>query len=221
MFNLKSKIVYRSRQISKYFLRQKLLRFGISDIFVEGFIKWVQSKKEGNMPSSLKQHFVTSMGDKYRLKSLVETGTYLGEMVQAQIPYFDKIISIELSDDLAAKAKIKFTNENKVLIVHGDSGKELNKVLETVSQPSIFWLDGHYSEGITALGEKVTPIFDELIAIFRGKKLNHVLLIDDARLFNGSDGYPTFKELEKFLIKQWPKSMITSRFDIIIVELVW
>ena len=36
----------------------------------------------------------------------------------------------------------------------------------TTKTPAIFWLDGHYSAGITAMGEQATPIFKELTHIF-------------------------------------------------------
>lgn len=111
----------------------------------------------------------------------------MGEMVEAQKLRFDKIYSIELGIDLYQKAKRRFKGNKSVTIINGDSGKVLPVLLEEISEPAIFWLDGHYSGGITAKADKECPIFEELDAIFKFNKFNHVLLIDDARCINGEN----------------------------------
>ena len=57
--------------------------------------------------------------DKYQYKILVETGTYLGDMVEAQKKRFRKIYSIELGIDLFDKATKRFKNDKNVTIVQG------------------------------------------------------------------------------------------------------
>ena len=54
--------------------------------------------------------------------------------------------------------------------------------------------------GDTAKGSKFCPIYEELNAIFTSID-KHCLLIDDARLFNGADDYPTLDELKGFILK--------------------
>jgi hypothetical protein len=61
-----------------------------------------------------------------------------------------------------------------------------------------FWLDGHYSDGITFKGDKDTPIVDELNHISMNlDRYNEVcVLIDDVRCFDPEcpyvfTGYPT------------------------------
>ena len=58
------------------------------------------------------------------------------------------------------------------MIVQGDSGKVLSEILLEINEPAIFWLDGHYTAGITARGVKECPIFEELDCIFNTKELN-------------------------------------------------
>ena len=72
-------------------------------------------------------------------------------------------------------------------------------------EPALFWLDGHYSGGVTALGTTTTPIFAELQEIELSKRKSDVILIDDIRLFNGHDGYPTLEDLTDFIYKLNPK----------------
>lgn len=145
-------------------------------------------------PSIIKQRIVTAFGMLYGLRVLVETGTYQGDMVEAQRPYFREIYSIELSRELHDAAKKRF-DQPHIHLLQGDSGEMLGNI--HLSEPTLFWLDGHYSGGITALGDKECPIFEELAHI-KNSDLKHVVLIDDARLFTGG-AYPTVPELESFI----------------------
>jgi hypothetical protein len=161
--------------------------------------KW---KKEGcpaPPPHLVKQLTIREYQQKYQVKTLVETGTYMGDMVEAQKKNFARIISIELGAALAEKAKKRFKNNNNVKIVIGDSGKALPGIMADINEPAIFWLDGHFSSGITAKGETECPIYEELDAIFNGKNLEHILLIDDARCFNGEGDYPAIETLTNYV----------------------
>ena len=71
-----------------------------------------------------------------------------------------------------------------------------------MSEPALFWLDGHYSGGATANSGK-SPIMDEVATILESD-LEHVLLIDDIRLFDGTDGYPTLSELRELVMSSRP-----------------
>lgn len=143
---------------------------------------------------AVKQLAIIEFQKKYQAKILVETGTHLGDMVQAQLDYFDEIVSIELSERLWSDASRKFASYPNVKILQGDSGQLLSSIVAGLKQPAIFWLDGHYSGGVTARGEKSTPIVKELQEILSSTH-RHVVLIDDARLFNGTDDYPTVDEI--------------------------
>ena len=59
-----------------------------------------------NMNHDYKKQVLSSYGSGIRV--LIETGTYYGEMVEAQMGNFDRIISIELSERLYKKAIDKF-----------------------------------------------------------------------------------------------------------------
>jgi hypothetical protein len=121
-------------------------------------------------------------------------------MVEAQRNRFQKIISIELSEYLFASAKNKFQKYKNIEILYGDSGELIKDIVANLNKPAIFWLDGHYSGGNTAKGKVETPIINELEAIIQSNK-DHIILIDDARQFNGNNDYPTIKYLEEFVAK--------------------
>lgn len=140
-----------------------------------------------------KQLLVQRYAETCDCTTLVETGTYLGDMVAAIAPTFMNIISIELSHELYVRAKQRFILTPNVEILYGNSKDILPNVIKTIHNP-IFWLDAHYSEGITARGDKDTPIAEELEII---KDVAKVILIDDARCFGKGD-YPTIEYIESW-----------------------
>jgi molybdopterin converting factor small subunit len=145
----------------------------------------------------------------------IETGTYLGDTVEALKTKFKKVISIELGMDLYINAKERFLNDKNIEIFQGDSGKVLPQIVLGLKDPAIFWLDGHYSAGITAKGDKICPILEELDAIFDNSKLNHILLIDDARDFVGEGDYPTIERLTDYIKSKNERYKVQVKHDII------
>lgn len=176
---------------------------------------WLKGGSIGLPPHVFKQNVIVEFQQKYGYNVLIETGTYRGDMVEAQKKHFKKIYSIELSQMLYNKAKKRFRKDQNVYIVQGDSGKVLSGILNKLNEPAIFWLDGHYSAGMTAKGDKECPIFEELNAILNGKKLNHVLLIDDARCFIGKGDYPAIEQLTDYISTKNPAYKLEIKNDII------
>ncbi len=167
-------------------------------------------------PNQLKQFVVENYQKNYGSGVLIETGTFLGDMVEAQRENFRKIISIEVADVLWNKAVNRFRRYNHISILKGDSGKILPSVTEKLNEQAIFWLDGHYDFGITSKGEKDCPILEEIDAIFKlGNDLNHIILVDDARSFNGQGDYPTIDELTRYIKKYNNSYNVIVKDDII------
>jgi hypothetical protein len=179
---------------------------------------WKERGKPAPPPHRIKQKVIEKFKNNFDINVFVESGTYKGDMVYAMKDKFQKIFSIELSTDLWKHSVERFINEKHITILQGDSGKLLVDILPKFNEKAIFWLDGHYSAGDTARGDKDSPIIEELTAIFNSN-FNHILLIDDARCFNGSDGYPTIKELSKFILSKNSHSKIKVKDDIIRVIL--
>lgn len=151
----------------------------------------------------------------YGLSILVETGTYKGEMVDALYDYFKEIYSIELSEMYSKRARAYFQWRKKVKIIQGDSGDIIGELIRKIKQPALFWLDGHYSAGDTAKGEKSTPVLKELKHILSAKDLRHVILVDDARAFGKAEDYPSLEELQDFVISLRKNVEIINKDDII------
>ena len=134
------------------------------------------------------------------VRVFVETGTYFGDTTAALAQVCPTVYSIELAPDLARRARERFADKPGIHIVEGDSATQLASLLEEVHEPALFWLDGHFSGGPTAISTAApVPVFEELRAIFEHPVRDHVVLIDDIRHFCGERGYPTVDELRAFV----------------------
>ena len=165
-------------------------------------------------PHSIKVKAVLDYAQRYKLQVLVETGTYAGDMVRKCGSYFREIYTIELDSILAHEAENKFRKKKHIHVVLGDSGDKLPDLLKKIDEPVLFWLDGHFSGGVTAKGSTITPLAQELEAISSHRIKEHVILIDDARLL-GKDDYPTENELTSMLYAINPNYTVNIKDDIV------
>jgi len=157
---------------------------------------------------SEKRVIILSYQQIFKTKTFVETGTFMGDTIETLINDFDNLYSIELSEELASGAAKRFEENQKVKIIQGDSGIQIKSIIDYIEKPALFWLDGHYSGEFiydnkfikTAKGILNTPIEKELDLIL-ASSLPHVILIDDARLFNGQMDYPTIKHIKRMVKK--------------------
>jgi hypothetical protein len=157
--------------------------------------RWIaggcQSPAPEVVKKSIVRHYITS----HRTPVFVETGTFLGNMVQFIADTGVQCHSIEIDAVLHARAKELLSGRSNVHLILGDSAHELPKLIADLSSPATFWLDGHYSGQGTGRGEIDTPISAELEAILDHPIKKHVILIDDARCFDGQSDYPKLHEL--------------------------
>jgi len=116
----------------------------------------------------------------------VETGTFMGDTTSVLSKVAKMVYSIEPEPTLFSKAEQKFSKTNNVKIIKGLSEVVFPKLLPTISGDVCFWLDGHYSAGITFRGPQDTPIIDELTAIGRSitQMSKIVVMVDDVRCFD-------------------------------------
>jgi len=180
--------------------------------------KWEKNGKPIPPSYAVKKMVIREYQEKSKYNILIETGTYYGDMVFAQINYFNSIYSIELSDYFYKKAVKRFKKYKNVHLFHGDSAEVLGSVIKNISEPVIFWLDGHYSGGKTAKGESECPVWSELNQIIT-RNLPHVILIDDARFFIGKQDYPTIEELQHYFINRNMNHSFEVKDDIIRIVL--
>lgn len=177
--------------------------------------RWEVGQRESLPPAPVKQQIVREYGAEFGLTTLVETGTFLGDMIAACRGQFTRIFSIELDPELYRRASRRFRRCTDVTLLHGDSGTKLQEALSQVQEPCLFWLDAHYSAGITARADVNTPVVEELQTIFAHHVRDHVILIDDAVLFVGRNDYPTLETVRETVERARPGWSLEVRHDVI------
>lgn len=158
--------------------------------------RWIQAGCTGIAPPPVKRRVLSAYRKRYSLTQFIETGTHLGDTL-AYIAQQKSVhaTSIELDEAYYRSAKQRFVRCPNVTILQGDSGKLLPELVRQLQTPALFWLDGHYSGGDTGKGKLGTPVSAELEAILDSPVKDHVILIDDARCFDGTQDYPYLDRL--------------------------
>jgi hypothetical protein len=118
----------------------------------------------------------------------IESGTFTGNTTLEMCKYFNQVHTIELSEKYYNNF-LQILNELQIknIISHyGDSSNVIPQILKTFDEDKkcVFWLDGHWSSGDTAKGNKHCPLIEECCGIDDYYKSEEALiLIDDYRLF--------------------------------------
>lgn len=177
--------------------------------------RWRRQGRALPPPHLVKERTVVAYARRFSTSILVETGTYLGAMIKATRGTFARIYSIELDPDLYKRARRKLAEPGRVSILHGDSAQVLPRLLASIHEPCLFWLDAHHSGLLTARGRIESPVMLELRHILNHPVAEHVVLIDDARAFVGRGGYPTIPELAGLVAACRPEWVCEVEDDII------
>jgi hypothetical protein len=147
---------------------KKLLPKKLRKILVE-LLQMQQWRARGyleNAPQLVKQNLFVKYG--VPQAQWVETGTFLGETTDFLSNSYSFVYSVEPEKELYKNAMKKFLNQN-VELFNGVSEDVMPSLLLRLKGDINFWLDGHYSAGVTFKGNKDCPVEEELI--------------DDVRLF--------------------------------------
>lgn len=134
------------------------------------------------MPS-INESFLKKLQDDYtKYNCFIETGTLVGETIFALEPYFDKLYTIEFSENYYNNTKNKY-NGNKINFILGDSSIVFESLLPNITNKCIFFLDGHWSGGDTGKSDKDCPLDEEITHINNLFQNDAIIIIDDFRLF--------------------------------------
>lgn len=158
----------------------------------------------------------------------VETGTYLGDTVDAMSPIFDKLFSMELSPELYERARARFSGDGRIEILLGNSAARLGEAARAIgSERAVYWLDAHWSGGNTAKADENTPINAELESIKSFSVGECIIMVDDLRYFidvptgfevhEANHGYPLLRELLGKISALWPERFALINGDILFI----
>lgn len=177
---------------------------------------WILAGKPAPDNHVHKKRRAKSLGAHYSCETFIETGTFYGQMINAMKDHFHKVLSVELFEPLFYLNQSSLSKYPHVHIYLGDSSSRLEDMLSDSRGRILFWLDGHYSGEGTACGDQVSPILAELDIISKHFRRDHCILIDDARLFTGADGYPTLDATKEKLLEINPNYHIALDHDCIV-----
>ena len=162
-----------------------------------------------------KRRLLRRVQQEYQLKIFVETGTFEGGTVLYLAPYFDHLVSIEISAQYVRAAQHLVASHKNVEILQGDSAEILPIALEGLETPAFFWLDGHYSGDQTG-GVGIThPLARELEHIAATGISDHVVVIDDMSDFSGERAEIYLDEIIAKVRKINPNFVIYSDYDML------
>ncbi len=178
---------------------------------------WILRGRPSRSPHLLKQKVVREYGENFGLNTLVETGTYYGEMVAAMKSRFDRVYSIECVPALAERAMRKFARDEHVRIFCGDSRVVMPEVLALLKGPALFWLDAGYYGWVGKQGDQ-QRLSAELEMIL-SHPYPHMILLDDARGLTGRDGIPSVGDVKAHVESKFPERSVEVKFDIMRITL--
>jgi hypothetical protein len=127
--------------------------------------------------------------DQLGIECFIETGTYRGNTSAWAAAHFPRVVTFERSDQLYRQAVHAHGHTQNIDFNLGDSREGLRRLVPSLEGPSLFWLDGHWSGGVTYGQDDECPLMEELAAITISPHA-HAILIDDARLFESAPPRP-------------------------------
>ncbi|MDF3032120.1 MAG: hypothetical protein K0R03_2678 [Moraxellaceae bacterium] len=178
-------------------LSELLRRAGVRSVL---YRDWARREFAAPSPHFIKQQVL--LRNRLPNATWVETGTYMGDTTHVLSGVAQMVYSIEPEPKLFARADQRFRGTANVKILNGTSESVFPELIPKLAGDVCFWLDGHYSAGLTFKGAQDTPIVDELKVIGENlAKMNRaVVLVDDIRCFNPAlPEYSTYPSLD-FLV---------------------
>jgi hypothetical protein len=152
-------------------------------------------------------------------RTFVESGTYLGGTVEFMLPYVDRVVSVEVDKLLYERARNRFAAEPKAEMVLGDSLEEIPRIVSQLADPPLVWLDGHFSYGITGMGEQMEPSPDILRRMrAQGLPSGSTIAIDDVHLFGTMEGFPPLEALVDSVRETFPDGRLSVGMDALVIR---
>tara|TARA_R110000751_G_scaffold124071_1_gene225147 strand:+ start:1618 stop:2157 length:540 start_codon:yes stop_codon:yes gene_type:complete len=154
--------------------------------------------------------------DPKKIPLCIETGTHRGWGTEQWSKFFEKVITIELSEELF-KFCLDTYGLSNVEFLQGSSDKVLKDLIENITQPYFLFLDAHGSGGDTTYDKSVgrfgSPVIEEIKAI--KNNLPQFIVIDDWNLFTELPSYPDPDIVKEEVSKVGDYSFSTYSCDII------
>jgi len=160
--------------------------------------------------------------DRLGAQVFVETGTNLASTITWAAQNFDRAITVEADKGLYDRARVRLAPFANVELLFGSSDQQLVPIVAGLSGPGVMWLDAHWSGEGTAGIEMECPLLQEIDAVDAGA-FQHVVLIDDARLFvnpprqpHKQEHWPAIGDVVAKLHARFPDAYVMIFDDVIV-----
>lgn len=138
------------------------------------------------MGGELLKEEIENIPEMYK-KIFVESGTYKGDSAYLAKNYFNKVITIEICQELFNESSSRLKDFSNVECIFGDSVQVLKQehVYEQYKKGGVFFLDGHISGHDSSFSSDYpVPLLNEL-RVLSSKPLGpSLIIIDDVRLWS-------------------------------------
>lgn len=194
--------------------------------FRADFLAWVDAGLETpkeSVPEEVKWGLLLELAEEYHLRTLIETGTAVGDTILHIQNHFEEIHSFEIMGTYYEVAVRNTEGLSHVILYNSSSASsEFRDLVNKQPDPCLIYLDAHYSgEGtgkdLTLITPDV-PIRQELDVILQSN-VDHVIVIDDARCFKGEAfytdeylGYPSRSEIQDQVAEFYDVAHVADAF---------
>jgi len=134
---------------------------------------------------NIKQH------ERYRnIKYFIESGTYKGDTTFIASKFYEKVITIELHENLYRETveKARQKNIENITFLLGDSVDLFENISKFIGDNgAVFFLDAHISGFDSTWNNKQrVPIYEEINNILKSRIGPSIFIIDDVRLWKNT-----------------------------------
>jgi hypothetical protein len=171
-----------------------------------------------NPHSYLKFLRIDKLRSKLGADAFVETGTYLGVTAHRASFRFSSVYTVELGEQLAARARVFLSRRPNVRVIQGDALSAIPQIFGAEAfQRAIVFLDAHYSGPGTAAGAQPEPALHELNMLRNYQSRIAAIVIDDFRSFGEEPGFPKKSDLLETAERLFPDYRVTVGFDQLVI----
>lgn len=179
---------------------------------------WILRGRPMPLPPHLKTRRIANIATHFRADLFIETGTYRGDTSLHLSKRVSKVITVEIDKRLADLARQRLAGFG-VDVLTGDSAELMPAIVGALSNERVlYWLDGHFSAGVTGGNFDSLPLSKELAVIVPSLKDWDLILVDDVREF-GRNGYPSLELLHQYAMGLNPKVVMHSHDDMAFIGL--
>lgn len=152
--------------------------------------------------------------DPKKIPICVETGTHRGWGTKVWASFFNKVFTIELSEELFKFCLNTYDLAN-VKFLQGSSCEVLQNIINDTTDPYFLFLDAHGSGGDTTYDKSVgrygSPVIQEIEAV--EKNLPQFIVVDDLSDFLEISSYPNPEKIKEAVLKIGNYSSFTYERD--------